>query len=149
MAARVQAANHLGYLLSSAKRDEEPSGHGAVAQRMAGSQQQWLDARYQDPVAAGGSPERLTDLQAGFYAAVRLLRHAGLPAGRARASAAAAQRAVPVAAVEVLGVEVRGRPSVGSGQEPAAEHPRTPRTSSANPGVFAGFGPYSLAFAVL
>jgi phospholipase C len=82
MTARVQAANHLGPLLSSVKR-EEPPDHAAVARQMAGSQQQWLDARYQDPVAAGGEPGRLTELQAGFYAAVRRLRHAGLPAGRA------------------------------------------------------------------
>jgi phospholipase C len=81
MTKRVQAANHLGHLLSSTRRDEPP-GHEAVAQTMAKTQQHWLDARYGDPVGAGGSPERLTDLQAGYYAAVRLLRHAGLPAGR-------------------------------------------------------------------
>jgi phospholipase C len=81
MTRRVQSANHLGHLLSSTRRDE-PLGHQAVAQTMAKTQQQWLDARYSDPVTAGGSPQRLTDLQAGYYAAVRQLRHAGLPAAR-------------------------------------------------------------------
>ena len=80
-AALREAANHLGHLLSSTRRDEPP-GHEAVAQTMAKTQQHWLDARYSDPVGAGGSPERLTDLQAGYYATARLLRHAGLPAGR-------------------------------------------------------------------
>jgi hypothetical protein len=81
MTRRVQAANHLGHLLSSTRRDEPP-GHEDVAQKMTEAQRPWLDARYSDPVAAGGPPERLTELQAGYYAAVRLLRHAGLPAGR-------------------------------------------------------------------
>jgi phospholipase C len=81
MTSRVQAANHLGGLLSSTRRDEPP-GHDAVAEKMTELQQPWLDARYRDPVAAGGPPERLTELQAGYYGAVRLLRHAGLPAGR-------------------------------------------------------------------
>ncbi len=81
MTARVQAAAHLGHLLSSTRRDEPP-GHEQVAQTMTATQRPWLEARYGDPVATGGPPERLTALQGGFYAAARLLRHAGLPAGR-------------------------------------------------------------------
>ncbi len=82
MTQRVQAANHLGYLLNSKRRDEPP-GHEEVAKKMTETQRPWLEARYGDPVAEGGPPDRLTALQAGYYAAARLLRHAGLPAGRA------------------------------------------------------------------
>jgi len=79
---RVQAATHLGHLLAPERPAERPPGHAAVAQKMASYQQQWTDARFGDPVGAGGPPERLTDFQTGFYAAARLLRHGGLPAGR-------------------------------------------------------------------
>lgn len=82
MTARVQAANHLGHLLSTTRRDEPPD-HARVAAKMTENQQQWLDARYGEPVAAVGPPAGLTDLQGEYYAAVRLLRNAGLPAGRA------------------------------------------------------------------
>ena len=81
MTKRVQAANHLGHLLSTTRRDE-PADHDMVVQEMTGHQSKWLEARYADPVATGGAPAKLTDLQAGYYAAARLLRHAGLPAGR-------------------------------------------------------------------
>jgi phospholipase C len=82
MTERVQAANHLGHLLTATRRDEPPA-HEQVAQAVASTQQPWLDHRYSDPVDTGGPPEQLTDLQGGFYAAARLLRQAGLPAGRA------------------------------------------------------------------
>ena len=79
---RVQAAKHLGYLLASQPPPAGPASHADVAQRMTELQQQWTDARFTDPVAAGGPPVRLTDFETGFYNAARLLRHAGLPAGR-------------------------------------------------------------------
>ncbi len=81
MTERVQAANHLGHLLGDVRRDEPPA-HDQVSKQMAQTQQPWLDHRYTDPVQKGGPPEQLTDLQGGFYAAARLLRQAGLPAGR-------------------------------------------------------------------
>ncbi len=81
MTKRVQAANHLGHLLSAKQREESPN-HQQVASRMTELESQWLKARYANPVAAGGPPGRLTDFQSGFYSAARLLRHAGLPAGR-------------------------------------------------------------------
>ena len=81
MTKRVQAANHLGHLLTTTRRDEPP-GHDEVAETMTEAQKPWLEARYADPVGAGGPPATLTDFQAGFYSAARLLRHAGLPAGR-------------------------------------------------------------------
>jgi phospholipase C len=81
MTSRVQAANHLGHLLTATRRDEPPA-HEQVAEAVAATERPWLEHRYSDPVQAGGPPEHLTDLQAGFYAAARLLRQAGLPAGR-------------------------------------------------------------------
>ncbi len=42
---------------------------------------EWAEARFKDPVAAGGPPGRLTDFQIGFYDMAPLLRHAGLPGG--------------------------------------------------------------------
>lgn len=82
MTARVQAANHLGHLLSDGPPREAAPNHGEVAERMAALQQGWVDARFGQPVAAGGPPMRLTEFQDGYYTAARLLRHAGLPAGR-------------------------------------------------------------------
>jgi hypothetical protein len=76
MTKRVQAANHLGHLLSAARRDEPP-GHEEVAVKMTQTQQPWLEAQCDDAVGKVGS--RLTELQANYYAAARLLRHAGLP----------------------------------------------------------------------
>jgi phospholipase C len=80
MTRRVQAANHLGYLLADGTARSGPSNHAAVAEQMTAWQQRWTDARFKDPVAAGGPPARLTDFQTGFYDASRLLRRAGLPA---------------------------------------------------------------------
>jgi phospholipase C len=82
MTARVQAANHLGHLLSDGAPREEPPNHQELAEKMTALQQRWTDARFKDPVATGGPPVRLTDFQSGYYVAARLLRHAGLPAGR-------------------------------------------------------------------
>ena len=40
----------------------------------------WSQARFADPVRAGGEPRPLTGFQSGFYDLARRLRHAGLPA---------------------------------------------------------------------
>jgi phospholipase C len=82
MTERVQAAKHLGPLLSEPSPRTGPPNHAHVAERMDEWQQVWSDARYEDPVATGGPPQRLTDLQGEFYAAARLLRNAGLPLGQ-------------------------------------------------------------------
>ena len=81
MTARVQAANHLGHLLSGTPPRDAPPNHAKVAGVMTAWQQQWTNARFTDPVATGGPPVGLTDFQSAFYDAARLLRHAGLPAG--------------------------------------------------------------------
>jgi phospholipase C len=81
MTTRVQAAKHLGYLLTDGPPRDSPPNHAAVAQQMTEWQQKWTQARFEDPVAVGGPPARLTDFQTGFYDMARLLRHAGLPGG--------------------------------------------------------------------
>jgi hypothetical protein len=83
LSARVAAAEHLGHLLGdpSAPRRGAVADHSAVSERMVRWREGWAQARYADPVAAGGPPGRLNDLQLGFYEMARLLRHAGLPAG--------------------------------------------------------------------
>lgn len=81
MTARVQAANHLGHLLLDGPPRDAPANHTDVARKMTAWQQQWTNARFANPVQAGGKPARLTDFQTGFYDAARLLRRAGLPAG--------------------------------------------------------------------
>jgi phospholipase C len=78
---RVAAAKHLGYLLADGPVREAVPNHEAVASSMVAWHQKWIDARYKDPVRAGGPPERLTDFQTGFYDMARLLRRAGLPGG--------------------------------------------------------------------
>lgn len=81
--ARVAAANHLGHLLT----DPGAPARGAVAdhtqliQQMNAWREGWAQARYDNPVQAGGPLGRLTEFQTGYYDATRLLRHAGLPAG--------------------------------------------------------------------
>ncbi len=82
MTRRVQAANHLGHLLLDGPPRDSPPNHAAVARLMTEWQQRWTNARFANPVAAGGPPGSLTDFQIGFYDAARLLRHAGLPAGQ-------------------------------------------------------------------
>ncbi len=83
MSARVAAAQHLGVLLS--EPGTPPRGpvadHTAAIQRMVAWRTKWAEDRFDQPVAAGGQPGRLTDLQTGFCETARLLRRAGLPAG--------------------------------------------------------------------
>ncbi len=81
--ARVAAAEHLGHLLTdpAAPARGPVAEHGALADRMTRWRQSWAEARFDDPVAAGGEPGRLTDFQTGFYDMARLLRQAGLPGG--------------------------------------------------------------------
>jgi phospholipase C len=83
LSARVAAAEHLGHLLSdpNAPRRGPVADHSAVSERMVHWREGWAQARYEDPVGAGGPPGRLNDLQQGFYEMARLLRHAGLPGG--------------------------------------------------------------------
>jgi len=84
LSARVAAAQHLGPLLTgpaAAARGTAVTDHSALAQQMVEWRQGWAQARFKDPVAAGGPPRRLTDFQTGFYDMARLLRHAGLPGG--------------------------------------------------------------------
>jgi phospholipase C len=83
LTARVAAAQHLGHLLSDPDAPARGSvaDHSALASRMVQARQAWATARFNDPVAAGGQPGRLTDFQSGFYDMARLLRHAGLPGG--------------------------------------------------------------------
>jgi len=79
--ARVAAAPHLGHLLSDPQAPARGAAadHGALAARMVEWQQQWTDARFDEPTAAARAPGHLTDFQTGFYDMARLLRHAGLP----------------------------------------------------------------------
>jgi phospholipase C len=85
LTARVAAAQHLGHLLSdpadASARSPAVADHSALIRRMVQWRQTWAEARFSDPVAAGGSPGRLTDFQTGYYDMARLLRHAGLPGG--------------------------------------------------------------------
>jgi phospholipase C len=84
LSARVAAAQHLGHLLNdpgAPARGVEVADHSVLAQQMVKWRQGWAEARFKDPVAAGGTPGRLTDFQTGFYDMARILRHAGLPAG--------------------------------------------------------------------
>jgi phospholipase C len=80
---RVAAAQHLGHLL--ADPDVPARGaladHASLVERMTEWRQGWAEARYRDPIKAGGTPKRLTDFQTGFYDMARLLRRAGLPGG--------------------------------------------------------------------
>jgi phospholipase C len=81
---RVAAAEHLGHLLSDpAATAGGPAiaDHSALSRQMVQWRQSWAEARFKDPVAAGGPPGRLTEFQTGFYDMARLLRHAGLPGG--------------------------------------------------------------------
>ncbi len=82
MTARVQAANHLGHLLTDGPPRDSPPNHADVAQKVTKWQERWTNARFADPVQSGGPPARLTEFQTGFYDAARLLRRAGLPGGR-------------------------------------------------------------------
>jgi phospholipase C len=81
---RVAAAQHLGHLLSdpAAPLRGPAADHTALSAQMVQWRQTWAAARFEDPIVAGGPPARLTDFQTGFYDMVRLLRHAGLPAGQ-------------------------------------------------------------------
>jgi phospholipase C len=81
---RVAAAEHLGHLLSDSAapaRGPAVADHSALSKQMVEWRQSWAEARFKDPVAAGGPPGHLTDFQTGFYDMARLLRHAGLPGG--------------------------------------------------------------------
>lgn len=81
--ARVAAAQHLGHLLSEpgAARGPAVPDHSALSSQMVAWRQSWAEARFTDPVAAGGAPGHLTEFQTGFYDMARLLRRAGLPGG--------------------------------------------------------------------
>jgi phospholipase C len=84
LSARVAAAEHLGHLLAdpvTTAARTSVADYTEIANRMTQWRQSWAEARYQQPVAAGGPPSRLTDFQTGFYDMARLLRHAGLPGG--------------------------------------------------------------------
>ncbi len=83
LTARVAAANHLGHLLTDpgAPVRDILADHAPLIDRMTAWRTGWAEARYEDPLAAGGRPKPLTDFQTGFYNMARLLRHAGLPGG--------------------------------------------------------------------
>jgi phospholipase C len=83
MTARVAAANHLGHLLSDSSTPvrDTLADHAPLAEKMTAWRTAWAEARYGQPVDAGGHPKRLTDFQTGFYDMARLLRRAGLPGG--------------------------------------------------------------------
>jgi phospholipase C len=84
LSARVADAQHLGHLLSDPSTPPRGPGiadHSALVDRMVQWRQTWAQARFNNPIAAGGPPRRLTDFQTSFYDMARLLRHAGLPGG--------------------------------------------------------------------
>jgi phospholipase C len=83
LTSRVAAANHLGHLLMdpAAPARGPVADHSALATRMVDWRQTWAQARFNNPMEAGGRPGHLTDFQTGFYDMARLLRHAGLPGG--------------------------------------------------------------------
>jgi Phosphoesterase family len=83
LTARVGAAKHLGHLLIDPGTITRGAlaDHTRLAAQMTAWHQEWAEARYQNPVEAGGAPTRLTDFQTGFYDMARLLRRAGLPGG--------------------------------------------------------------------
>jgi phospholipase C len=83
LTSRVAAANHLGHLLMdpAAPARGPVADHSALATRMVDWRQTWAQARFNNPIEAGGRPGQLTDFQTGFYDMARLLRHAGLPGG--------------------------------------------------------------------
>jgi len=83
LTSRVQAAEHLGHLLSdpSTPARGPAADHSALVGRMVAWRQEAAEARFDKPVAFGGPPGRLTDFQTGFYDMAGTLRHAGLPAG--------------------------------------------------------------------
>jgi phospholipase C len=82
LSARVAAAPHLGHLLTAAgaPRMQVPD-HSHLTEQAVSWRARWSEARFADPVAAGGAPGTLTDFQTGFYEMARLLRTAGLPTG--------------------------------------------------------------------
>jgi phospholipase C len=81
MGARMEAANHLGHLLSDAPPRAEVPDSDEIEQRLAGWDAAMRGARFGDPIGQAGDPKPLTDFQTGFYDAARRLREAGLPAG--------------------------------------------------------------------
>jgi phospholipase C len=80
---RVAAAEHLGVLLSEPGEPARGAvaDYSALASQMVAWRTKWAEARFTDPIGAGGPPGSLTDFQTGFYEMARLLRRAGLPAG--------------------------------------------------------------------
>jgi phospholipase C len=78
---RVAAANHLGHLLAGGPPRDSIGDHAALADQLVSWRSRFVRARFQDPIAVGGNPRRLTDFQTGFYEMARLLRQAGLPGG--------------------------------------------------------------------
>jgi phospholipase C len=80
---RAAAANHLGHLLIDGSPRRGVADHSEVSATVKAWKAQWLDARFDDPLAVTQKqpPRPMTDFQAGFYDMARLLRHAGLPAG--------------------------------------------------------------------
>ncbi len=83
LTARVEAANHLGHLLTDPGASTASSvvDHSELAQKMTEWRTKFAAARYEDPAQKADSPKSLTDFQSGYYEMARLLRHAGLPGG--------------------------------------------------------------------
>jgi hypothetical protein len=79
--ARVAAANHLGHLLADGAPRPDLADHTALDARLTQWRTNWAQARFADPIAAGGDPGHLTDFQTEFYDMARRLREAGLPGG--------------------------------------------------------------------
>ncbi len=79
ISARVEAAPHLGHLLTAASPRTDVTDHTDLAAQAIQWRTGWARDRFADPIAAVGGPSSLTDFQTGFYEMARLLRRAGLP----------------------------------------------------------------------
>jgi phospholipase C len=81
MGRRVNAANHLGGLLTEASPRRDIAAYGDAIEKIAGWRGALSASRYAPQLAPPSKPGSPTDLQQRYATAARILRAAGLPAG--------------------------------------------------------------------